>query len=80
MKLYIPSNLDVDSLLKKHQPLFEKFSRDHLVYILSLINMIPALNKDLEIRNGFVPINAKILQKICENPQNMRVVRFCIGK
>lgn len=51
-------------LIAEHPPLFEKFCRDQLVYILGLINSIPATNKDIRLRNGFVPISSAILQRI----------------
>ncbi len=68
MKLYLPANLDVSTLLKEHPPTsIENFKTDRLIYIISLVISIPAINKDLIIKNGFTPINATMLQKKFRN-------------
>jgi hypothetical protein len=67
MKTYIPTSLNIDRLLAEHPPMFEKFCKDHLMYILGLINLIPSTNKDLKLRNDFVPINSRYLQRIVPN-------------
>jgi hypothetical protein len=68
MKNFIPHNLDVDALLRKFLPFhIENFSKDKLIHILDLIYRIPASNKDLEIPDGYVPINSKILQRRIHN-------------
>ncbi|WP_207493786.1 hypothetical protein [Aridibaculum aurantiacum] len=64
MKQYIPENLDIDELLIENPPSnIPKFDRDKLVHILHLVSYIPAINKDLEIVDGFVPIYSRILKK-----------------
>jgi hypothetical protein len=68
MKNFIPKNLDVDGLVRKHPPYeVEKFSKDKLIHILHLLYAIPATNKDLEIPDGFVPLYSKILQRRIRN-------------
>jgi hypothetical protein len=68
MKLYLPANLDVAALLKEHPPTtIENFKTDRLIYIISLVISIPAINKDLIIKNGFTPINAEMLQRKFRN-------------
>ena len=68
MKMFIPENLDIDSLLKVYPPHgICKFKKEHLLYILHLITAIPATNKDLDCYNGFVPICSTILQKRIKN-------------
>ncbi len=58
---FLPRNLDLEYIIAKNPPDFE-YKRDCAVYILSLINEIPANNKDLKIKHGFVPVNATILK------------------
>ena len=66
--MFIPANLDVDSLLKTHPPFgIHKFKKEHLLYILHLITAIPATNKDLDCYKGFVPIYSPVLQKKVKN-------------
>ena len=68
MNMFIPANLDVDSLLMTHPPhSIHKFKKEHLLYILHLITAIPATNKDIDCFNGFVPIYSTILQKKIKN-------------
>jgi hypothetical protein len=61
-KLYIPENLNIDELILKY-PLPLGIHKDQLVYILHLINSIPANINDFDfIRNrGFTPINKTAL-------------------
>ena len=60
---YIPRNLEIDKFLSENPPSFE-YQRDYFVYIISLINSIPAHDKDFDLvkSNGFVPIYSPILQ------------------
>jgi hypothetical protein len=68
MRLFIPDKIDIDNVLSEFPPDgIKDFNRDKLVYIISLIISIPAGNNDLQISNGFVPINAKILQNSVRN-------------
>lgn len=65
---YLPSNLDVDTLLAECPPTgIERFSRDKLIYVSGLVNSITASNKDLETPNGFVPVHAHTLQNNIRN-------------
>lgn len=61
---YVPENIDLDKLIEKnpisHIP---GIHRDKLLYILHLLAEIPSNNKDLTNEEGYVPINAEILEK-----------------
>jgi hypothetical protein len=63
---YIPSNLDVERLLIDHPPK-EKLDRDALIHIIHLLTEIPANTKHRIDLNGFVPLNAAILQSRIHN-------------
>lgn len=61
---YIPSNLDIDTLLDDYDfTQITAFHRDNLYYILHLINDIPANNKELATEDGYIPLNAILLRK-----------------
>lgn len=66
MKQCIPANLDIEKLLLDNLPMFKNY-RDNFIHILHLITEIPARNKALYDEDGWVPINAKILQKRIRN-------------
>ena len=64
----IPSNLDIDNLIKYNPPVnITNFCKDKMIYIISLVTAIPATNKDLEIKNGFVPIHSTFLKSKVKN-------------
>jgi hypothetical protein len=63
MKYRIPANLDLVKIISENPPKIRNFRSDKLIVILDLINTIPAANKDVVTWNGFVPIQATILQK-----------------
>jgi hypothetical protein len=63
MKLYLPKGLDIDLHLKNNVP-FKGFKKDKLLYILNCIVTIPNLNKSILLRDGFVPLSAKVLQDV----------------
>lgn len=68
MKYFIPRPLDIDYLVNSNAlTTIKPFKKKHLFYILDLITSIPANNKGLELEAGFVPINAKTLQKKVRN-------------
>ena len=68
MNYFIPGNLDLDTLIQTHPPSqIDKFNLNHLIYILHLLVSIPASNKDLEIEDGYIPINAQLLQRYVKN-------------
>lgn len=68
MKYFIPSSIDVDLFISQIPVgVINPFKRQHLLYILDLITSIPANNKGLVLRDGFVPINAKALQNKVRN-------------
>lgn len=63
LTVHIPKNLDLDKILSNNPPHF-KYHRDKFLYIISLMDSIPAqLNDfDFEKNKGFIPISATILQ------------------
>lgn len=68
MKYYVPNNLDIDQHINLYIPSnIIPFQKSKLLYILDLVTTIPANNKGLELSNGFVPINAKMLQTKVRN-------------
>ncbi len=63
LKLYIPNKIDIDEILEENPPTF-KFHKDHFVYILhSIISLSSKKRDEIDKYNGFVPLNAQILQK-----------------
>lgn len=61
LTLSIPENLDIDRILEENPPLF-RYKRDKFIYILDLINSIPARNREiLDNYTGFTPICKSIL-------------------
>lgn len=68
MVQFIPCNLDLDQILKLSPPSnISNFCKDKMIYIISLVTAIPATNKDLEIKNGFVPIHSTFLKSKVKN-------------
>jgi hypothetical protein len=68
MTYFIPESLQIGSLLYHFSTEgIKPFKKHHLLYILDLITSIPANNKGFILQNGFVPINAKTLQKKVRN-------------
>jgi len=68
MKYYIPDSFDIDFFITRiPTSSIKPFKKKHLLYILDLITSIPANNKALDLKEGFVPINAKILQNKVRN-------------
>lgn len=68
MKRFIPAGLDIDKLLTAQPPTnIANFKKDHLIHILDLVTSIPATNKSLQLNDGFVPIQASILQSRIKN-------------
>ena len=62
--LFIPSQIDIDGLVDKGATSIKPFKKDKLIYLLNVITEIPSNNKDIELENGFIPINATILKTI----------------
>lgn len=67
MIYYKPKNLDLDKIICEQPPYIRQFSKEKLLYIIHLISMIPANNKDLEINNGFVPIHSQKIRLVIPN-------------
>ncbi len=68
MVQFIPANLDTQKLVEEYSPNeVDNFSAEKLIHILHLLHSIPATNKDLEIRNGYIPIYSPILQRRIHN-------------
>lgn len=62
--VYIPENLDIDELVEKYPPNINRFHKDKLAYVVSLIYSIPMRLKDydFQLQDGYVPINSLILK------------------
>lgn len=65
-RFYIPHNLNIDILVSKRPPLFKPFKIDKLIYILSLIHIIPTYNRDM-LSNEFTFLNSTTLQEVVQN-------------
>ncbi len=64
MIVYIPLNLDVDSLLQNHQPQtkIKSFNKEYLIYLISLPYYLPTIIRDLDDSIG-VPFYSRILKR-----------------
>jgi hypothetical protein len=60
LTLYIPSNFDIDVLVRKSPPDFN-YHRDNFVYLVHLITDIPSRNKDVEM--DYVPFYSSLIQR-----------------
>ena len=68
IKVPIPENLDIDKLLSSYSYDFIRpFKKDHLVYIISLLNTIRSVENSEGKPIGKFPINSTILQSIVKN-------------
>jgi len=64
----LPQRLDIDELIAIHSTNdIDRFNRDHMVYLLHLITEIPAMDRRLEIEDGFIPIHAATVQRLIKN-------------
>ncbi len=61
--VFLPKKLDLIQLVSENIP-FKEFKMEKAEYIISLIFEIPANNKNIDDKNGFVTINAKTLETI----------------
>lgn len=59
----IPKGLDIDALISSNPPAIKNFQREKAFYIVDIISMISARNKDVGDDGGYVPLNAVILRK-----------------
>jgi len=64
----LPVNFNIDRHITQYPPYengfttrLAKFDKDKASYILGLLTSIPARNKDLIVADGYIPINAEIL-------------------
>lgn len=69
MKAILPFDLDFDKHIRDFPPNdfgFKKFNRDHGLYILSQIILVPAQNKDIadRMKNGEAPLYSTFLRKV----------------
>ncbi|MDQ7917201.1 hypothetical protein RBU60_06410 [Mesonia sp. MT50] len=62
--VYIPKNLDIDELVERYPPNINRFNKDKLAYVVSLIYSIPMRLKDydFQLQDGYTPINSVILK------------------
>lgn len=66
MRVYLPQNLDLATLIYENPVSFKPFKRDKLRYIIHLIITLSQFKKDL-ICEEYVLINAQLLQKKVQN-------------
>ena len=60
----IPKELSIEQLIKESPPVgIKNFSAEKLKYLVSTILQIPSRNPKLKIKDGFTPVNAKLLRK-----------------
>ena len=62
LTLYIPSNFDIDKLVKDNPPTF-KYHRDKFIYLAQLINDLPSRKKTDKVLVDYVPFYSKLIQR-----------------
>jgi len=67
--IYLPLNLNLDSIITEKPPNFKPFNKDHLKFILQFPGYYRAKNRD-RFEDGYVPINAKTLKHYVGNYQD----------
>jgi hypothetical protein len=63
---YVPFNLKIDELVSNNYPKFKPFSKEKLLYILTLINNVRSSNKDL-VFESYSQLNSTLLQNWVQN-------------
>jgi len=69
--IYIPQNLNMQAHMLEHPCDYispRMFEADRIAYVISLIYSIPANNPSLLLRNGFTPINSRLLHNTIKDP------------
>ncbi|WP_394749323.1 hypothetical protein [Spongiimicrobium salis] len=66
MFIYIPTSVDVDTLIKLHKPSFKGFKKDFLLYVIHTIVCRSQLVKD-NVYFDYVSLNSSVLQSIKHN-------------
>jgi hypothetical protein len=72
MKAVLPEGFDIDEHCVSYPPTrygFKKFNRDHALYILTQITLVPVRNKDLadQIKDNLTPLYSILLRKVVHN-------------
>jgi len=70
-KVYIPGNIDLEAHMLANPCDYispRMFKADRLAYMLSLVYSIPSNNPALLLRNGFTPINTRLLHYTIKEP------------
>lgn len=67
MTFLIPSTIDFDAIEAFFPPTFKPYKRDKLAYLLHKIASIGVTNKNIEIKDGYVPLYSPALQNIVKN-------------
>lgn len=63
MALYLPESLNLEDTIKKYPPHeIANFRIEKAIYILDLITRVPASNRKIKVKNGFIPLSTKSLQ------------------
>jgi hypothetical protein len=61
MKYYLPENLTLEKILTDHPPSFN-YKLPYLKYLLTLIGLIPANYKHIDLIKGYTPISSRALK------------------
>ena len=67
MTFFLPSTIDFDKIEASFPPTFKPYKRDKLAYLLHKIATLGATNKNIEIKDGYVPLYSPALQNIVQN-------------
>lgn len=67
MTFFIPSAIDFDAIEAFFPPTFRPYKRDKLAYLLHKIGSLGATNKNIQIKDGYVPLYSPALQNIIKN-------------
>jgi hypothetical protein len=77
IKRYVPSTLELEKIIENNPPAFG-YKFDLFIQIIHLMFEIPLKNKKIEVINGFVPLQAKYLQKYGKNYHEY--LKYLIGQ
>lgn len=67
MTFFIPSFIDFDAIENQNPPMFRPYKRDKLAYLFHKMATLSATNKNVEIKDRYVPLYSPALQNIVSN-------------
>jgi hypothetical protein len=67
MTFFIPSTIDFDAIETTFPPTFKPYKRDKLAYLLHKIASLAVINKNIAIKDGYVPLYSPAMQNIVKN-------------